>query len=421
MHMRKRPSDEGEMLDAAGAARFLGVKPATLYAYVSRGLVRSRARGEGRERQYLRADLARLKGSRRPRATTGGGLSGALHWGEPVLESAITRIAPQGPVYRGRLATDLAHSGASFEAVAELLWSGSLPGAPPVWSCDDLGVDPTDLAALLEEASPPLVSLSLLLPALGARDPGRFDTEPAAVLRRARATIRRMAAALAIPAAPRRVAAALDADGVAQAVAIAAHGSRDRDLVRAIEQALVLLADHELNVSAFAARVAASAGADLYGCLTAALAALSGPKHGGHVERVEALIGEIGTPERARTIVHERARRGEHVPGFGHPLYAGGDPRAAPLFASAKALAPRHAGVRTIFALVEAMREAGRPPPTIDAGLVAIATALGLPRGSGVALFAIGRSAGWVAHVLEQYEAGFLIRPRAIHRDVAAR
>ncbi len=405
------------MLDAGGAARFLGVKPATLYAYVSRGLIRSRARDEGRERQYLRADLARLKAGRRGRAATGGGLSGALHWGEPVLESAITRIVPEGPVYRGRLATDLARSGASFEAVAELLWSGSLPGAEPAWSCEDLGIEPARLAGLLDETSPPLGSLSLLLPALGARDPGRFDTEPTAVLSRARTTIRRMAAALAIPAAPRRVAAALEAGGVARAVAVAAHGSRDRDLVRAIEQALVLLADHELNVSAFAARVAASAGADLYACLTAALAALSGPKHGGHVERVEALVGEIGTPDRARLIVHERARRGEHIPGFGHPLYPGGDPRAEPLFASAKALAPRHPGVRTIFALVEAMRDAGRPPPTIDAGLVAIATALGLPRGSGVALFAIGRSAGWVAHVLEQYEAGFLIRPRAVHRD----
>jgi len=418
--MKKRSPDE-EMLDAAGAARFLGVKPATLYAYVSRGLVRSRARGEGRERQYLRADLARLKAGRRRRAADGPGLSGALHWGEPVLESAITRITPEGPAYRGRLATDLARSGASFEAVAELLWSGSLPDEPPVWSGDDLGVEPAALSRLLEAASPPLVSLSLLLPAPGARDPARCDVEPAAVLRRARTTIRRMAAALAIPAAPRRIAAALDAGGVARGVAIAAHGSRDRDLVRAIEQALVLLADHELNVSAFAARVAASAGADLYGCLTAALAALSGPKHGGHVERVEALIGEIGTPDRARTIVHERARRGEHVPGFGHPLYPGGDPRAEPLFASAKALAPRHPRVRTIFALVEAMREAGRPPPTIDAGLVAITTALGLPHGSGVALFAVGRSAGWVAHVLEQYDAGFLIRPRAIHRDGEAR
>jgi citrate synthase len=419
--MKKRSQDEGEMLDADDAARFLGVKPATLYAYVSRGLIRSRARGEGRERQYLRADLARLKAGRRERGAAGGGLSGALHWGEPVLESAITRIAPQGPVYRGQLATDLARSGASFEAVAELLWSGALPGAPPAWSCGDLGVEPARLAGLLDETSPPLGSLSLLLPALGARDPGRYDTEPAEVLCRARTTIRRMAAALAIPAAPRRVAAALEAGGVARAVAVAAHGSRDRDLVRALEQALVLLADHELNVSAFAARVAASAGADLYACLTAALAALSGPKHGGHVERVEALVGEIRTPDRARLIVHERARRGEHVPGFGHPLYPAGDPRAQPLFASAKALAPRHPGVRTIFALVEAMRDAGRPPPTIDAGLVAIATALGLPRGSGVALFAIGRSAGWVAHVLEQYEAGFLIRPRAVHRGGEAR
>src|SRR5258705_8715974 len=103
----------GELLTAREAARFLDVKLPTLYAYVSRGLVRSRPAGEGRERQYLRADLARLKAARRERAR-GTGLSGALHWGEPVLESSVTRITDAGPAYRGHLATDLARSGVGF-------------------------------------------------------------------------------------------------------------------------------------------------------------------------------------------------------------------------------------------------------------------------------------------------------------------
>ena len=117
-----------------------------------------------------------------------------------------------------------------------------------------------------------------------------------------------------------------------------------------------------------------------------------------------------------RQVVHERARRGELIPGFGHPLYPQGDPRAEPLLEAARALSAGNPAVRTLFALIEAMRESGRPAPTIDAGLVAVSTALGMPRGFGVALFAVGRTAGWVAHVLEQYEAGFLIRPRALYR-----
>jgi citrate synthase len=410
-------SRDGEFLGAAEAARFLGVERASLYAYVSRGLVRSRARGEGRERLYLRADLARLKARRRARRVGGGGVSGALHWGEPVLESSITQITAAGPVYRGRRAADLARSGVPYESVAELLWSGELPAAPPRWRCDSLGVAPRPLASLLDEASPPLASLSLLVAALGARDPSRFEMERDAVLERARGLVLRLAASLALPLAPARAAEALTAGGVAAALAVAVRGRADADLVRVLDQALVLIADHELNVSAFAARVVASAGADLYACLGAALAALSGPKHGGYVERIEALVAEAGTPEHARRVIHERARRGEAVPGFGHPLYPEGDPRARPLLAAARGIAGRQAAVRTLFALIEAMRAAGRPGPTVDTALVAVTAALGLPRGFGVALFAVGRTAGWVAHVLEQQEAGFLIRPRALYRD----
>src|SRR5439155_21588512 len=111
----------------------------------------------------------------------------------------------------------------------------------------------------------------------------------------------------------------------------AVGGRAGRAGVRALNRALVLSADHELNSSTFAGRVAASVGADVYACVAAALAAFSGPRHGGACDRIEALLAETGRPERAATAIEERRRRGELVPGFGHQLYPGGDPRTPPL------------------------------------------------------------------------------------------
>jgi citrate synthase len=180
-----------------------------------------------------------------------------------------------------------------------------------------------------------------------------------------------------------------------------------------VNQALVLLADHELNASAFAVRVAASARADLYACLSVGLAAASGPLHGGSCDRVEALVREAARASSPRAFVRDRLRRGEALPGAGHPLYPDGDPRTAPLLRAAEELAPRRASLRTLFAVLAAARDLGVEAPSVDFGLVALCLALGLPRGTAASLFAIGRTAGWVAHALEQREAGFLLRPRA--------
>jgi citrate synthase len=179
---------------------------------------------------------------------------------------------------------------------------------------------------------------------------------------------------------------------------------------RALNRALVLVADHELNASTFAARIAAGAGADLYACLSAAVATLSGPLHGGESDRVDALVREVGTPSRARAVILARTQRGDLLPGFGHPLYPDGDPRAPPLLATARVLAPQ--ATRTLDAVVREGRRLLGLEPNLDTGLVAIAHATGLS-GSASAIFALGRCAGWVAHILEQREAGFLLRPRA--------
>jgi citrate synthase len=402
-----------DRIPAREAAALLGVKLPTLYAYVSRGLLASAPGGRGRARRYLREDVLRL----RDRRARGGGAASALRWGEPVLESAITRMSEDGPIYRGQPALALARGGATLEAVAELLWSGRLPGpgAPPDpgWSPADFGVPVRRLAALVPDGSPPLAALQLAVPALGAADPGRFDVRREAVLPRARALIRRLAAAPALAIDPARVERALGARGVADTLAVALGGRAGARASDALRQALVLCADHELNASTFAARVAASTGADVHAAVGAALGAFSGPLHGGVTERVEAMLAEIGRPERAERVMNDRLRRGEAIPGFGHPFYTAGDPRSRPLLERARALAPARSPARAALALVDAAATAGRPAPNLDLGLVALATALGLPPGSAAAIFAVGRAAGWVAHILEQQETGHLLRPRA--------
>ena len=404
-------------LPSRAAASLLGVKLETLYAYASRGLVESQPGAGGRGRQYRRADLDRLRARREARRGHGAVAASALRWGEPVLDSSITWIRPDGPAYRGRSAVDLAREGVAFESVAELLWTGATPDARPTWSADGFGVPHAKLRALLPAGTPPLSTLSLVMPALAVRDPGRFDPRPAAVLPRARALIVRMASALGLGAAGTVPKVALASGSVARSIARSLDVRASEAAVGALNATLVLCADHELNASAFAARVAASAGADIYAVVSAALATLSGPRHGGACDRIEALVAETARPERAEHAVHERARRGEEVPGFGHPAYSNGDPRARMLLELARELAPRARGVRTLLAVVDAMREAGRGDPTIDVGLVALAAALAMPRGAAVGLFAVGRCAGWVAHALEQVEAGYLLRPRARYDD----
>ncbi|MCP4007611.1 MAG: helix-turn-helix domain-containing protein [bacterium] len=401
-------------MDSKQAAALLGVKVETLYAYTSRGLLRSLPADGRRERRYLRSELNRLRVQRgtRRRVSSAGGFSAE----QPLLDTSITGLSDAGPLYRGRPALELAQSGVEFEAVAELLWTGDLPPTGARWRADGPSVSWRRLAELLPGGTPPLICMALSLPALAAADPERFDTSPEATLRRASQVIPRLAASLALSRDPRVAEEALSAGNVSGILATAIGVTPEPAAIRLLEQTLILMADHELNASAFAARVAASTGADLYGCLSAAVGTASGPLHSGASEQVEALMIEAGTPENAETTVRARMRRGESIPGFGHLIYQRGDPRSGPLLEGARRLAPDSVGVRTLVAIVAAMEAAERPAPNADVGIAAVAAALGLAPGMGPTLFAVARCAGWVAHVLEQYEAGFLIRPRARYR-----
>jgi citrate synthase len=176
------------------------------------------------------------------------------------------------------------------------------------------------------------------------------------------------------------------------------------------EAALVLSADHELNPSTFAARIAAGTGADLAACFTTALATLSGPRHGGACDRVEALFADADRRD-PREAVRARVERGEPIPGFERGAYAGLDPRAPPLLERARRLNAESLEVPD--ALADEVARLGGGAPSVDFGLAATARALGLPQGGGALLFALGRTAGWAAHIFEQRAAGAPIRPRA--------
>ncbi|MCE9578342.1 MAG: helix-turn-helix domain-containing protein [Deltaproteobacteria bacterium] len=402
----QRGFDNQPWVDADAAATLLGVQRRTLYAYVSRGLVRSAPGARGKARRYDRGDLERLVARHKARAGHGPVAAGALRWGEPVLESSITAIGPRGPSYRGHVAVDLAERGTGLERTSELLWTGTLPEAA-TWS---RGALPWAALAKMASDGAPGAALPLAVVALGLRDPARHDARPDAVLARARAAIPVLAAATSL----RHADAAIDAATVAGVLARALLGkSAGRDAIAALDVALVLMADHELNASTFAARVVASTGADLYACFAAALGALSGPRHGAMSARVEGLIDEVGTPRRAASVLRDRLARGDELPGFGHPLYPDGDPRAAPMLRLAQEIGGDLPRVRTALAVAEAGVAVTGVHATCDVSLVALADALGLPRGAAAAMFAIGRTAGWVAHIIEQRAAGFLIRPRA--------
>jgi citrate synthase len=380
-------------VEATEATELLGVSRATLYAYVSRGHIRSEPlAGRTRRRRYSRDDIERFAARARERRNPEKAAQQALHWGMPILESAITLIADEKIYYRGHDVSVLA--GASSVAdVAALIWTGTAESGALV--------PPSRFQPAASRRNPavPFVAAAQAALALdGARDTLAYDLRPHAVAQ----TGWRIAWQLA------SVATGIDTPrGTIDATLANAWGvTRAADLIRA---ALILCADHELNVSTFAARCVASAGSSPYNVVIAGLAALEGTKHGGTTARIEASWNALRRAPNLPGEFAERLRRDEPISGFGHPLYQHGDPRARVLLA----MLPN--GKTATFAreLAHAAQAVLGEAPTVDFALVAVARALGLPSDAALILFAIGRTIGWIGHAIEQYEKNAIIRPRA--------
>jgi citrate synthase len=384
-------------ITAADAAALLGVTRTTLYAYVSRGLVRSQAAaGPSRARRYARGDVERLRRRTEERRHPDRAAARALQWGLPVLESALTYIDGVRLYYRGRDAVALAATHPVAE-VAALIWTGRTEDAAALPAPRVRFTPATDPApAFVARAQTALVRA-------GGEDAGASDLRPASVAR----TGWRILQLLTATAARSRPAGQGPEHTLARAWGVDARGV---DLLRA---AIILCADHELNVSAFTARTVASAGAHPYAVVVAGLAALEGTRHGGASARVESQLESLRRARDLRRALADRLRRGEPIDGAGHPLYPGGDPRATALLDGLRDRYPRAAEVRFVLDVAAATTGVLRERPNLDFALAALARVLRLPAGSPLALFAIGRTIGWIGHAIEQYATGELIRPRA--------
>ncbi|WP_031513891.1 citrate/2-methylcitrate synthase [Streptomyces sp. NRRL F-5123] len=441
--MAERTADGGaseggsgsERIGTREAARRLGVKPETLYAYVSRGLLGSRRVPGGRGSTFDPAEVAALaaRGRSGPggpggaegagTAETGAAESGGPDGGWGRIRSGVTHIdtATGAYAFRGVDAVALAEA-YSFEEVAEWLWTGRVhPGtrftAPPAPLAAARAA-----AAALPDGSAPMDRMRVAVVAAGCADPLRFDLAPEAVLASARGLIPTLVDAL--PPADGTAGDGTAGDGTA-GDAPDAGGTTARRLwarltarepepaaLRALDTALALLIDHGLAASTLAVRVAASARAHPYAAVSAGLGALDGPLHGQASGLAHRMLREVLDRGSAGPVVAGYLRAGQRLPGLGHRLYRGEDPRARLLLAR---LAEVPDAADALAAARDTADTVARHKPlhaNVDLALAVLSVASGMPAEAGEAVFAVSRTAGWIAHALEEYaEPPLRLRP----------
>lgn len=392
-----------DRIDAAEAAARLGVKPATLYSYVSRGLLASTRDEGGRRSLFDPAEVAALHRRAHPPAPQGP---------ELVIESAVTALAADRPFFRGRDALTLAESW-TFEQTAEWLWTGSLVEPSPGWQpLASAATAAREVQQALPATTLPLDRVMLAVTVLAVSDPMRHTVEPAAVVATGRALIAGIVAALP----QQRSRSGRPSDRIALRLwARLTKVQPDPELVRCLDAALVLLADHELAASTMAARIAASVKADPYAVVSAALGVVAGPMHGGASLGAERMLAEITDPAHASRVIGERLRRGERIPGVGHAVYKSGDGRADHLMEMLRAAAPKHPRLAVADAVVHELDARGLPAINSDFAIATLGEVCGMVLGAGEAIFAVARTAGWLAHALEEYTRTTPLRPRAVY------
>jgi len=400
-------------LTAQEAANELGISQDTLYAYVSRGFIRSEASdGQKRSRWYSLEDVQRLKKRKGEYRHPDKVAAGAMQAGTPVMESAITMITEDRFYYRGHDALTLATTH-SVEQVASLIWIGDFSEEHSLFS----RTPPERMLARYQKISrqlnglTPLEAFQICLPLAALDDIAAYDLRSEAVAQ----TGVRILQLLAAVAADGQY----TMHGIAQMVQ---HGwvPHDERAIALLTAALILCADQELNVTTFTARCVASAGSTPYAVVCAGLSALQGIKHAGQTERIEAFLRETDSPANVRSSIASLLKRGEPIPGFGEVVpgfgsvfYPAGDPRGKLLLELTAQAYPQALEVLLAQRVTEETFDLLGERPTIFFALVTLARALNLPPGGAIALFALGRTIGWIGHSIEQYQANQVIRPRA--------
>ncbi|MGW0759432.1 citrate/2-methylcitrate synthase [Streptomyces sp. NPDC002814] len=400
------PSRPERRLSTKEAAELLGVKAETVYAYVSRGQLSSRRAPGGRSSTFDAKEVEAL--ARRNRRAGGGSPASGS---ELSVRTRITLIETDRYYYRGVDATELA-ARHTYEEVAEWLWTGQLrPGT--VFTAPEASVAVARRAvAALPEHTDPTDRLRVAAIAAATADPLRFDLSEEAVLGTARILIPTLVDALP-PMRPGHG----DEGPLAHRLWARLSGRQaDEASLRVLDTALGLLVDHDLAASTLAVRVAASARAHAYAAVSAGLGVIEGPLHGAASGLVHRLLLDVLDQGDAGPVIADELRSGRRIPGLGHRLYAGEDPRARALFALLEDIpraAPALAAARDIVATT------ARHTPlhaNVDLALAVLTASSGMPATAGETIFAVARTAGWIAHALEEYgERPLRMRPSGLY------
>ena len=382
-------------LSAKEAANELGVRPATLYAYVSRGLIRS-VQGAGRTRLYDASDIRFLRNRRAGEGAEEREGQSRNAAAKGVLETKLTLLTDDGHYYRGQSALELAKAG-TLESVATLLWDCETdPFAQPA----------PNVVEMLNSHQRPVERAIVALCCWPEQDSAAY-TLSQELLKQKGASLIRLAASALLMQAP-------STDPMHRQIA-QAWGVQNEEAVDLIRATLVLCADHELNTSAYAVRCAASTRAPLHAALVSGLGAFMGPRHGTNAERVLSWLKHIHVADDIESVLQERCMNGEYLPGLGHSVYGGPDPRGAFLLNKLMQSGLNHPLVELIPLLLERSGELFGKHMNVDFPLALLAQILGLPKNSAGILFCISRISGWIAQALEQYQMQEQIRPRAAY------
>lgn len=400
-------SDNRDMVDrtysAEEAAERLGISLSTLYAYVSRGLLQSQPdASDPRRRRYPVAEVLRLQQRQQQRRKPELAARSALRWGSPVLESQLTNIGDGGYRYRGHDALQLAQQ-ERFERVAALLWFDQPERADALFS-QKVAYRHEQVNLVLS----PIERWQVLLAQAAADDLGAFRPTAETAARSGVRVLKLMTAAVCGREVKDSLAATLQKAWLPEL-------PQAETLFNSV---LVICADHELNISAFTARCIASARATPYQAVIGALGAFSGWRHGGASERAHTFLAAAERDPAAA--IRQTLQRGERIPGFHHPLYPDGDPRYRLLREMVAALPAGEARAELGDSIAQLVWQHLQLRPNIDFGLALLAQSLALPANGGQTLFALGRTAGWIAHIIEQVEQADFIRPRAAYTGVRA-
>ena len=383
-----------ERISAAEAAARLGVKRETIYAYVSRGLLHSERHIDGKTSMFDAAEIDRF---RRRKA---GGRPGRL---EVPVASSITEVVDATVRYRGHSLGDLADADVSYEQVAELLWNAELADHRPWSTTPALARAVRRAVNALPAHATETDRMMAGVVAAGAVDPFRDDRTPAGATTTGRRLIRAIVDAL-----PEQ--RTTDDDRIAHRLWVRLTDRPD-DGWPLLETALVALADHGMATSTLAARLAASTRAGPHAVVLAGLGAVAGPLHGAASRTVHQLFVDAET-HGADAAIAAVMRRDGKVPGIGHFIHTTHDPRHALIFDALAGIDGPHERLDVVAEVVALTSDRIPVPPNVDLALGALTYVTGMGPDSGEVIFAIARTAGWLAHALEEYqEAPIRFRP----------